>query len=164
MVVLATGMMPSAGTTRMVEMLDLVSDEAGFIAPDHPLLRPSEASLEGVFVAGCASGPGDISGAVADAKAAVGGALARVQPGKKMVIAPLVAETLPDICSKCMICVSVCPFHAAQYDRERDAVAVSEVLCRGCGTCVPSCASGAARARQFTDDQLSAEIREVLHG
>lgn len=164
MAVLATGMVPSEGTGAMIRKLDLAADEAGFIAPDHAVLRPSEASLEGVFVAGCAAGPGDIPTAVQDAKAAMGTALARVQPGKKMSVEPLVAEAIDEQCSRCMVCVSVCPYRAAQYDKESDMVVVSDVLCRGCGTCVAGCAGGAARARQFTDDQLNAEIEEALNG
>jgi heterodisulfide reductase subunit A len=61
-----------------------------------------------------------------------------------------------------MVCVSVCPYRAAELNADEDRVEINDVLCRGCGTCVAGCASGAAVARQFTDDQLKAEIAEVM--
>ncbi len=162
MVVLACGMMPSSGTTATAKLLDIATDPTGFIAPDHPLIRPTEASLDGVLVAGCASGPKTIAQTAADAKSAVGAALSKIREGKKLPLEVITAHTLENLCSKCMVCVAVCPYRAPEYNKETDSVAVNEVLCRGCGTCVAGCASGAAVGRQFTDDQLKAEIREVL--
>lgn len=163
MVVLACGMTSSEGTRQMAKILDLVSDSSGFIAPDHPLMRPTEASLEGVFTAGCASGPKTIAQSVVDAKSAAGAALSKIQPGKKLKLEVIVAHAEETLCSKCMVCVAVCPYRAAEYDAKADQVVINEVLCRGCGTCVGGCGSGAAIARQFTDAQLEAEMREVLH-
>ena len=38
-------MTPSQGTKELADMLDLTRDDAGFVAPDHPLLRPNNAKL-----------------------------------------------------------------------------------------------------------------------
>jgi heterodisulfide reductase subunit A len=162
MVVLSSGMTPSEGTKATAKLLDLVCDPSGFIAPDHPLIRPTEASLDGVFAAGCASGPKTVAQTVTEAKSAVGAALSKIQEGKKLAVEVITAHTVETLCSKCMVCVSVCPYRAPEYNKETDLVEVNEVLCKGCGTCVAGCASGAAVGRQFTDDQLKAEIREVL--
>ncbi len=164
MVVLVTGMKPSAGTAEMIEILELIKDDSGFAAADHPMLRPAQSSFDGVFLAGCASGPKSIAESIAQAKAATGMALARVQPGKKLALEVITAHTDEDTCAKCMICVSVCPYRACVYDEYNDVVQVNEVLCHGCGTCVASCASGAANARKFTDEQIGTEIVEVLNG
>jgi len=39
---------------------------------------------------------------------------------------------------------------------------IIEALCKGCGTCVVACPSRAIMARQFTDKQLTSEIRAAL--
>ncbi|MDJ0763169.1 MAG: CoB--CoM heterodisulfide reductase iron-sulfur subunit A family protein [Myxococcota bacterium] len=163
MVVLVTGMQPSAGTNEMIEIMQLNTDDAGFAAPDHPLLRPTQSSFDGIFLAGCVSGPKGISDSIAQAKAASGMAMARVQPGKKLSLEVITAHTDEAFCSNCLVCVSVCPYKACVYDEYKDVVQVNEVICHGCGTCVAACASGAAEARKFTDKQIGAEIEEVLN-
>jgi heterodisulfide reductase subunit A len=45
---------------------------------------------------------------------------------------------------------------------QRQVASVNEVLCKGCGTCVAACPSGAARHTGFTDAQLIAEIQGIL--
>lgn len=163
MVVLVTGLGPSRGTEHFAEMLDLVLDDSGFPAADHPSLRTAQSSLDGVFLAGCIAGPKSIAESVASAQAATGLALSRIQPGKKLTVEVLTAEANTDLCSRCLLCLSACPYHAITYDAEADRVEVVDVLCRGCGTCVAACASGAAKARHFTDRQIYSEIEEVLN-
>jgi heterodisulfide reductase subunit A len=164
MVILAAGCGPSKGTRELIEKLDITPDGSGFAAPDHPLLRSVESSIEGIFLAGCVSGPRSIAESVASAQAAAGAAMARVQPGKRLTVEVLTAHADESLCSKCLVCVSVCPYRACVYDEKEDRVHVNELLCHGCGTCVAACASGAASARHFSDRQLEAEIEEVLHG
>ena len=164
MVLLATGMCPSPGTEELAEKLSLVCDDSGFPAPDHPLLRPAQSSIDGVYLAGCAGGPKNIRDSIAQAQAAAGSALARLQPGKKLTLEVITAHAKEELCSRCLVCVAVCPYQACVFYPESDRVAVNEALCHGCGTCVAACASGVAEARHFTDEQICTEITEVLHG
>jgi len=39
---------------------------------------------------------------------------------------------------------------------------INEAICRGCGNCVGSCPSGAARSKHFTHIQLHQEVIEAL--
>jgi len=164
MVVLVTGLVPGEGTEEIARILDLSTDPAGFPTRDHPILRPAAASVEGVFLAGTAAGPADIATSIATAHAAAGQSVGRLQPGRKLAVETLTAHAVDELCSKCLFCVSTCPYQACRYDAEADRVEVNEVLCHGCGACVAACPSGAAEARHFTDDQLSNEISEVLRG
>ena len=164
MVVLVTGTKPSAGTAEIVDKLELAKTARGFVAPDHPMLRPAQSSLEGVFLAGNVNGTSGIAGSIQGAKAAVGGVLSKLVPGRKLQLKSIVAHTESELCSACGLCVQVCPFAAVKIDHARNIAVVNEVLCQGCGTCVGTCPSGAASARHFTEDQLDAEVREVLHG
>jgi heterodisulfide reductase subunit A len=162
MVVLVTGLGPSAGTRRLAELLGLAVDGGGFPRPDHVALRPAQSSLEGVYLGGCAAGPRTIAASVDLAQAATGAALGRLVPGRMLKLEALTASIDEERCAGCFVCVAACPYQACRPDATRTRVQVNEVLCRGCGTCVAACPSGVARARHFTDEQLRAEIAEVL--
>jgi heterodisulfide reductase subunit A len=56
----------------------------------------------------------------------------------------------------------MCPFTAIQYDTEKKVAVLNEALCKGCGTCVAACPSGAAQQNLFLDEQLYAEVEGVL--
>lgn len=162
MVVLVTGMVPGAASKDLVEMLSLGCDSGGFLAPDHHHLRAAQTTVEGVYMAGCVAGPRNIPDSVDGAHAAAGLALAKVQPGKKLSIDPATAMIEIERCAGCLICVDLCPYQANSMDAETGKVSTNEVLCKGCGSCVAACPSGAAVARHFSDLQLTAEITEVL--
>ncbi|MBN2717969.1 MAG: CoB--CoM heterodisulfide reductase iron-sulfur subunit A family protein [Deltaproteobacteria bacterium] len=164
MVVLVTGTRPSAGTVAILQKLDLIRTNGGFVAPDHFMLRPAQTSLEGVFFAGSIGGGNGIADSIRGAKAAVGGVLSKLVPGKKLSLKSIVAHAESEVCSACGLCVQVCPYAAVKIDPNRKIAAVNEVLCQGCGTCVATCPSGAASARHFTAAQLDAEVKEVLNG
>jgi heterodisulfide reductase subunit A2 len=164
MAVLVTGTVPSRESQMLQRKLDLVTTSAGFVAPDHAILRPCQTSLDGVFMAGTVAGGCSISESIVTARAAVGGVLSKLIPGKKLSLKSIVAEADSDVCSACGLCAQVCPFSAIQMDGVRKVALVNEVLCQGCGTCAGTCPSGAALARHFTEAQLEAEVEEVLRG
>jgi heterodisulfide reductase subunit A2 len=162
MVVLVTGLAASAGTRHLADQLGLALDRNGFPLPDHLALRPAQSSLEGVYLGGCAAGPRTIAQSVALAQAATGAALGRLVPGRMLKLEAVTSSIDEQRCGGCLTCVIACPYQACTPDPATGHVQVNEVLCRGCGTCVAACPSGAARARHFTDEQLHAEIVEVL--
>jgi heterodisulfide reductase subunit A len=69
-----------------------------------------------------------------------------------------------DLCAGCKMCIAVCPYKAVSFNKEKAVSVVNEAICRGCGTCAATCPGGAAQARHFTNQQLSAELRGVLNG
>jgi heterodisulfide reductase subunit A len=71
MVVLSPALIPGAGTEGISQVLDLPRDGAGFLAGADDDSAPVCSPRQGVYVAGCARGPVDIQGAVAQAEAAV---------------------------------------------------------------------------------------------
>jgi len=70
LVVLATAMVPSAGTEALARMLGIEVDESGFFAEADGNLSPVETRRAGVFLCGAGSGPKDIPEAVAQGSAA----------------------------------------------------------------------------------------------
>ena len=125
---------------------------------DQAILAPVSTATDGVFIAGCAQGPKDIQGAVAQGQAAAGKILSRLVPGEKLTLEGMTAEVEQVLCAGCKTCVGVCPYKAIRCDEETGCAVVNEVLCRGCGLCAAVCPSGAMHARHFTDEALSAEI------
>ena len=65
-------------------------------------------------------------------------------------------------CSGCKTCLNLCPFGAISFDEERKGCQINEALCKGCGVCAGACPSGAITARQFTDEEIVAQVEGVL--
>lgn len=164
LVVLATGLQPTEGTAAMAEMLHIDVERGGFFKPDHDLLHSTGASLDGIYIAGCAAGPCDVPNAVTQAQAAAGDAVSKLVPGREIDLEVVTSFIDEEVCAGCKLCISVCPYKAVSYDPEKKVCRINEVLCRGCGTCTANCSSGASQARSFTDDQIFAEIGGVLNG
>lgn len=75
MVVLATAMVPRAGSSLLAGALGIATGPDGFLLEANRKTSPAAASREGIFLAGCASGPKDIPDAVAHGGAAAAGVL-----------------------------------------------------------------------------------------
>lgn len=163
MVVLSTGLQPSADTGRIAEMLNIDRDKDGFFKADHALLHTTGASVDGIYVAGCAKSPVNVADAVVTAHAAVGDVLSKLVPGREIELEIMTASIDPDKCGACKLCIPVCPYKAIFYSADKRISIVNEAICRGCGTCAAQCPSGAAKAKHFTDNQIYAEIGGLFH-
>ncbi len=65
MVVLATAMVPAAGSADMAKLVGFSIDKDGFFQEAHPKLQPVETFTGGVYLAGSCQGPKDIPDTVA---------------------------------------------------------------------------------------------------
>lgn len=81
LLVLGTTMLPSSGTTSFIELLGIEDNEDGFAVNPDPEHSSVLTSVPGIFAAGCASGPLDITASVTSAAAAVGRILANSKGG-----------------------------------------------------------------------------------
>jgi heterodisulfide reductase subunit A len=131
----------------------------GFFIEAHAKLKPVDFSTEGVFLCGLAHYPKSIDESISQALAAAGratGYLARA----KVAVSGTVAEVAPAKCSRCGVCVEICPFNAPFFS-ENGPASVNAALCKGCGLCVSSCRSGAVRLKGFDDAQIMAMIDQI---
>ncbi|MFW6137464.1 MAG: CoB--CoM heterodisulfide reductase iron-sulfur subunit A family protein [Candidatus Aminicenantaceae bacterium] len=162
MVVLAPAVVPARNTSRLAGMLNIPFDKTGFFKEIHEILDPVSTPAEGVFIAGCASGPKNIPESIVQAQAASGRILASLVPGEKIKPEVKVSEVVEEFCTGCQTCLSVCFYGAIGFDDFKGVSVVNEAICRGCGNCVGSCPSGAIRSKHFTYSQLYQEVLASL--
>ncbi len=70
MVVLSTGVLPNTGVDKFFEQDKLELDQFNYVGQSDMLASPSKTSIDGVFVAGTATGPMDIPDAILSAGSA----------------------------------------------------------------------------------------------
>jgi heterodisulfide reductase subunit A len=164
-VVLSLGMIPrEPESTYISELLKIPRSSDRFFMERHSKLGPVETAMEGIFLAGCAQGPKDISDSVSQASAVAAKAAALLS-GDTIRLEPIVSTSRESLCRACGKCVAVCEFHALELketDDGRVVVFVNEALCKGCGTCASVCPTGAIDIRHFTDDQIEAQMEALF--
>ena len=138
--------------------LGLPLDIFGFPIENQPrIFRPTETFVERVYSAGSAAGPKAIQPAVGQGSTAALKAIHALASGARQPPRNL-SIVDAERCSHCGMCVSVCP-HGAVAMTDSGA-AVDPGFCQACGLCAASCPSHAAMLRNFTDEQLLAQVRE----
>jgi heterodisulfide reductase subunit A len=162
MVVLATAMVPSEGTSMLAEMLNIGLDDSGFFAEAHEKLDPVATGIDGIYIAGCSSGPRSIRDSVVQAEACAGRILSSLVPGRTIEPEIRVSHILSSLCTGCQTCLEVCCYGAISYDAIKEISFINEAICRGCGNCVAACPSNAITLYHFTYKQIYQEIEEAI--
>jgi heterodisulfide reductase subunit A len=161
MVVLAMAMKPAEGSEKIAKILKAATDKDGFLAEQHPKLKPVESVTSGLFFAGAAQAPKDIPETVAQASAAAAKAMI-ILSQERLYHSPEVAEVTNDLCTGCSMCVAVCPYEAIRL--EDGKAVVNEILCEGCGTCSATCLRAAINVKNNTPQQIHEMIEACLGG
>jgi len=167
LIVLTTPLIPAKDNQRLSRMLKVPIGNDGFFMEAHQKLRPVEFPADGIFIAGCARYPADISECVAQGYAAA--AKAAVPMARRQVVTEAyTSEVNPLRCSACGRCVEICPFGAIGWAEARNnegetirIARVNSAECKGCGLCAASCLSGALQLKGFTDEQILAMVTAV---
>jgi heterodisulfide reductase subunit A len=161
LVILMVGMEARADWAEMARLVNISGDKDGWFIESHPKLDPVATTTAGVFIAGACQAPKDIPDSVAQARAAAARILGQISRGKIDVDA-VFAEVDEERCSGCRVCNDLCPYSAIEFDESTKHSHVISALCKACGACVAACPSAAIKARQFTDQQIFAQIEGVL--
>jgi heterodisulfide reductase subunit A len=161
MVILATALEPRSDAAEVAKLLTITQSADGFFLERHPKLDPVATMTAGVFIAGCCQGPKDIPDAVAQASAAATRVLALISKGR-VELEAATAVIDEEKCSGCRICNLLCPYSAISFIEDEKVSRINEALCKGCGTCVAACPSVAITHKQFTTEEITAEIEGVL--
>ena len=162
LVVLSSAVLPSKGTQQIVQVLNLDTNTYGFLTESHFGLMPQETKTKGIFIAGFAQGPKNISYSVSQARAAASKVAELTSPGE-VDIELITAEVDSKFCISCRRCEKACPKMAIKIDEEIGAY-IDEINCDGCGICATCCPTQAIDIRYYRDHQLYAEIEALLGG
>jgi heterodisulfide reductase subunit A-like polyferredoxin len=159
LLVLATAIVPPKENPLARQYKATLNDD-GFFMEAHVKLRPVDCATDGIFICGLAHAPKPIDESISQARAAATRAVTLLAK-KTIQMSGTVAFTSPMDCSRCGICVDVCPYSAPSFISEGPFAGKAEinpVLCKGCGLCVASCRSGAIHLKGFDNDQIFAQI------
>jgi heterodisulfide reductase subunit A len=166
-VVLACGMVPDEqSTAKLQDILKVPRGADGFFMERHAKLGPVETTIEGVFLAGCASGPKDIADSIAQGAAAAA-RVASIVCRDTVSLEPTTCVVEQSLCRACGQCVEICQYHApglVEVSPGIRAAEINQALCKGCGTCASWCPTGAISALHFTDEQIHSMMEAMLIG
>jgi heterodisulfide reductase subunit A len=158
MVVLATAMVPRAGTRDLARKLNIISDAHGFLSEAHIKLRPVETLTAGIFLAGTAQWPRDLPDTISSASGAASKVLSLFSRSE-LLHEPTIARVDEEVCVGCGQCVSVCAYNAVEVDPRRRIAVVNPAVCEGCGACAATCPSKAMQHKNWTP----AQFFEMIH-
>ncbi len=161
MVILSAGLEPRHDAREVAKLFGISCSSDGWAIEKHPKLDPVATMTEGVFIAGCVSGPKDIPASVSQGAAAAARVLSRIQQ-KEIALEPVRASVDETKCSGCRICNNLCPFNAILFHEDRMVTEINPALCQGCGTCVAACPAGAISGTVFSNAQVLAQIEGLL--
>jgi heterodisulfide reductase subunit A len=161
MVVLSAALEPRHDAGDVAKCFGISCSHDGWFIEKHPKLDPVATMTEGIFIAGCATGPKDIPATVAQGAAAAARVLGHIQQ-REIELEPIRASVIEERCSGCRICNDLCPFNAITFIEERAVTEINPALCQGCGTCVAACPAGAITGTGFSNDQILAQIDGLL--
>ncbi|PIP42036.1 MAG: hypothetical protein COX19_02100 [Desulfobacterales bacterium CG23_combo_of_CG06-09_8_20_14_all_51_8] len=161
LIALSTGVSPNpAEDTVRIFGISLTVD--GFIKEADYKWRPVDTPREGIFVAGLGRAPQTAQQSIREGEAAACRAL-RILASEAIKPQRVTAVVRHAICSRCELCIEICPYGARFYDTEQNRVMVDAAACQGCGACAAICPNSATLLGEFEDhgmmDALEAALR-----
>ena len=167
-VLLTTPLIPGEDNQRLSRIMKIPVGNDGYFLEAHQKLRPVEFPSDGIFLAGCARYPTDISECISQGYAAAAKAAIPMARGRVITDA-FICEVDPVRCSACGRCVEICPFGAIDWTdwkdlkgETRSVAMVNPTECKGCGLCSSSCLSSAIKLKGSTDEEILAMVNTVI--
>jgi heterodisulfide reductase subunit A len=142
---------------ELAQLFKVPLNDDGFFVEAHAKLRPVDFATDGVFLCGMAHYPKPVDESIAQAQAAVARAVTLLS-SLNIEVSGTVAHTNQSNCSRCGVCVAICPYSAPGWNEKTAKAEINPALCKGCGLCVASCRSGAINLRGFDQGQIFAMI------
>jgi heterodisulfide reductase subunit A len=152
-------MIPHKEEVILARMLKVPISSDGFLMEAHVKLRPVDTQIDGVFLAGAASGPKDVPESIVSARAAAARA-GTLMANKQMTTEALTSVVDEDECIGCGLCEEICVY-GAHYVEEGTSHTIP-ALCRGCGACAAECPRRAITMQHYSDDQILAQVKAAL--
>lgn len=159
LVVLAIGIEPATGTDELSQILNISQDPYGFLLEKHLKIKPSETSVNGIYLAGVIQAPKDIPNSIAQAESAAAKAIALISK-RKVELDPHIVYYDANKCDLCRLCEQICMFNAIKI--EDKMLELTQANCSGCGACAAMCPNDALYIPGFRKSQISAQLRKIL--
>lgn len=159
LVVLAVGIEPAPDTDKLSQILNISQDNYGFLLEKHLKIKPSETSVNGIFIAGAIQAPKDIPSSIAQAESAAAKSVALLSRGQ-VELDPHIVYYDAEKCDLCRLCENICQFNAIKI--EDNKLTLTQANCSGCGACAAMCPNDALFIPGFRQDQLNKQITKVL--
>ena len=161
LLILASAIIPQKNNS-LAQFFKVSQNDDGFFAEAHVKLRPNDFATDGVFVCGLAHAPKPIDESISQAQAAASRAVT-VLSALELSVSGMVALIEPNFCSRCGVCVEVCPYSAPKFNEKTAKAEIQATLCKGCGLCAASCRSGAIHLKGFDTGQILAMIETGMY-
>ena len=169
LLVLSMPVVPTPDARQLAALFKVPVDADGFFLEAHVKLRPVDFATAGVFMAGMAHFPKLLDESMIQAQAAAARA-ARVLSHETLSTGGQVAVVDESKCTGCLTCVRICPFGVPAIQASltgagsiMGAASIEATICRGCGLCTAECPAGAIQLMHYTDAQMSAKVRSLVH-
>ena len=159
LVVLAVGTEPAEGTDKLSQILNISQDSYGFLLEKHLKIKPSETSVNGIYLAGMIQGPKDIPTSIAQAESAAAKAISLIAAGR-VELDPHIVYVDSEKCDLCRLCENICIYNAINIEGKE--LNIVQANCTGCGACAAMCPQDALYIPGFRKTQISAQINAIL--
>jgi heterodisulfide reductase subunit A len=159
-IVLSSAIVSHPDNKQLAKILKVPLAKDGFFLEAHVKLRPLDFATDGIFVCGLAQGPKFIDEAISQSCGAVARACT-ILSKKTLKAGGIVSFVEEDDCGGCGTCETICPYGAITVDMSDPTnfrAKTNEMLCKGCGTCIAACPEHAITMKQFSSDQIMAQI------
>jgi heterodisulfide reductase subunit A len=157
--VLAVGIEPAKDTDNLSKILNISQDTNGFLLEKHLKVKPSETSVNGIYLAGVIQGPKDIPSSIAQAESAAAKSISLMSKGK-VELDPHIVYVDEKKCTYCRLCENICMFNALDVS-DKD-INIIQANCTGCGACAAMCPEDALYIPGFRKTQISAQLNAIL--
>ncbi|MBN1653155.1 MAG: CoB--CoM heterodisulfide reductase iron-sulfur subunit A family protein [Deltaproteobacteria bacterium] len=161
LLVLSTGIEADPSNRALAEIFGVALTPDGFFQEADSKWRPVDFLKEGIFVAGSAHSPQKLSEVITQAEAAAQRAFTYLSRGS-VTTARIVSTVHDAICSRCQLCVEVCPYGARTYEPMEKRIVVDEAACQGCGLCAAACPNSASELQGLHEKKAMAAIDAYL--
>lgn len=153
--------MPPLDSRVLGSTLNIGLDAQGFYQESNVHLYPTASNRAGIFFAGNCHADLDLTRALTEASNAALCVYQLLDQGKITVEAERVTID-PNKCRFCLTCIRACPHHAIQEVRVNHEKMVAQIVglaCQGCGICAAVCPAKAIKSKDWSDDQILAELK-----